>query len=166
VSEPERPKLDLARVAKLLGVAGSSQHEGEAVNAIRMVDRVLRAAGMRWPDLTDGHHRAEVATEAATGLIGELAAANERIAVLEAEFSRGTAVAVWQDVGAQISSTPGAAKWALELNQRGLVWLSDKEIDFLNRVTVWVGPLTPRMRPFFENVMDRILTRTGLVPPV
>jgi hypothetical protein len=161
MSEP----LDLALIARMLGVAGSTVHEGEAVNAIRLVDRMLRDAGMRWPDLTDGHHRAEVASEAAAGLLAELEAATARIAELEAERSRGTAVAVWQDVGAQITSTRQTANWTLELNRRGLVWLSPKEIEFLTRCSIWTGSLTPRMKPWFLDLVDRVVLRTGLTPP-
>ena len=84
---------------------------------------------------------------------------------LEAERTADTAVAIWQDVGAQISSTRGAAQWGLELNARGLVWLSDWEIDFLKTATRWVGKLTPRMQPFFQQILDRVVERTRLTPP-
>jgi hypothetical protein len=166
VSEPGRPKLDLDRVTRFLAVAGTTEHEGEAVNAIRMVDRMLRAAGMRWPDLTDGHHRAEVATEAARVQLAEndeLRAENER---LRAEKSRGDAVAIWQDVGAQISSTRSAAQWALDLHRDGIVWLSpDFEVPFLTRCTTWTGRFSLKMQPIFQRIMDHVVELSGLVPP-
>jgi hypothetical protein len=43
--------LDRIRLAKLLGMLGSS-HDGEVVNAGRAADRLVREAGLRWPDVT------------------------------------------------------------------------------------------------------------------
>jgi hypothetical protein len=38
------------RLAKLLGMLGSD-HDGEVLNAARAADRLVRASGLRWPDI-------------------------------------------------------------------------------------------------------------------
>jgi hypothetical protein len=163
-SERQEPaSLDLARLGTFLGIADSSEHEGEALNAIRMAGRLLRAAEMSWQDIADGHRRAELATEAAAVLLAENTALR---AELEQLRSTGTAVALWNDVGAQVSDTRRAASWALDLHRRGLVWLSgDFELPFLQRCTTWTGRLTPRMRPIFQRLINRIVAQTGQTPP-
>ena len=42
--------LDLERLRKLCGMFGSA-HDGEAANAARMADRMLREAGLAWGDV-------------------------------------------------------------------------------------------------------------------
>jgi hypothetical protein len=42
--------LDRDRLGKLLGMLGSD-HDGEVVNAARAADRLVRASGLRWPDI-------------------------------------------------------------------------------------------------------------------
>jgi hypothetical protein len=41
---------DLARLTRLLGMLGSS-HVGEVANAGRLADKMVRAAGLTWPDI-------------------------------------------------------------------------------------------------------------------
>src|SRR5262249_32049679 len=42
--------LDRARLVKLCGMFGSD-HPGERANAAAAADKLIRAAGMRWPDV-------------------------------------------------------------------------------------------------------------------
>jgi hypothetical protein len=42
--------LDRDRLGKLLEMLGSD-HDGEVVNAARAADRLVRASGLRWPDI-------------------------------------------------------------------------------------------------------------------
>jgi hypothetical protein len=110
--------------------------------------------------------RAEFATEAAAELAAALNDAEQRIAELAAELSRGTAIAVWNDVGAKIGSNRVAADWALGLHRRGLVYLSEKEIDFLGTtVPRWVGPLRPKQQAWLQGILDRAVERSGMTPP-
>jgi hypothetical protein len=158
--------IDLDRLAKLLGIAGSSVHEGEVVNAVRLCDRLLNAAGMRWPDLVKPFEQAAVATEAARVLVAEnneLRAENER---LRAEASRGTAVAIWENIGdGHFSNVPVAATWALDLFTRGECWLSTFESDFLLTASQWQGRLTPKQLPVFDQIIAGVVERTGQFPP-
>ena len=157
----DRPSLDLTRFARVVGLLGSA-HEGERSNAVTAGGRMLQAAGMRWEDFIEAHHRAEIATAAAADLLLENTALK---AELEQLRRTGTAVALWNDVGAQVSDNRVAAEWALDLHRRGAVWLSDFEVPFLTRCTNWTGRLTPKMQPIFQRIMDRIVERTGLTPP-
>ena len=42
--------IDRDRLSKLLGMLGSD-HDGEVINAARAADRLVRDAGLRWPDI-------------------------------------------------------------------------------------------------------------------
>jgi hypothetical protein len=153
--------LDLGKFARIVGLLGSD-HEGERSNAVTLGGRMLQTAGMRWEDFIEAYRRAEIATEAAARLLDENAALKAENDQLR---SAGTAVALWNDVGAKASDTCRAAQWALDLRRRGDVWLSDFEVGFLRNCTTWTGRLTPRMAPVFQRLMDRIVERTGLTPP-
>jgi hypothetical protein len=156
------PGFDLARFAHIVALVGSDK-DGEALNAGRIADRLLKAAGMQWADFITAYRRAEIATEAAAQLLSEneqLRAENDRLR------TTSTAVALWHDIGAQVSDTRKAAAWALALHQQGKVWLSpDCEVQFLRTCMAWSGRLTPKMQSSFQQIMDRIVTRTGLTPP-
>jgi hypothetical protein len=63
-------ELDLKKLGRVIAMVGSS-HEGEALTALRLADRMLRDAGMRWADLLSPAHELDIATEAAVVLLGE-----------------------------------------------------------------------------------------------
>jgi hypothetical protein len=154
--------LDLDKFSRIVGRLGSD-HEGERSNAVTLGSRMLEAAGMRWEDFIQAYPRAEIATAAAAELLAENTA-------LKAELDQlrrtGTAVALWQEVGAKISDTRTAALWALDLHHRGQVYLSPNfEFPFLKRCTTWTGRLTPKMQPIFQRIMDTVVERTGQTPP-
>jgi hypothetical protein len=155
------PNLDLTKFTRIVGMLGSD-HEGERSNAVTLGGRMLQAVGMRWEDFIEAYRRAEIATEAAAVLLAENTSLKAELDQLR---STGTAVALWNDVGAQVSNTRTAAEWALDLHRCGRVWLSDFEVAFLTRCTTWTGRLTPKMQPIFQRIMDRVVERTGLTPP-
>jgi hypothetical protein len=156
------PSLDLAKFTLIVGMLGSDR-EGERSNAVTLGGRMLAAAGMRWEDFIEAYRRAELATEAAALLLAENTSLKAELDQLR---STGTAVALWNDVGAQVSDTRVAAEWALDLHRCGVVWLApDFEVAFLRRCATWTGRLTPKMQPIFQRIMDRIVERTGLTPP-
>jgi hypothetical protein len=153
--------LDLKKLGRVIAMVSSS-HEAEALTALRLADRMLRDARMRWEDLLSPAHELEVATEAAGVLLAENTALK---AELEQLGMTSTAIATWSEVGAAITNTHGAAQWALELHSHGRVWLSDFEVGFLRTCTQWDGRLTSKQAPIFQRVMDRIAARTGMTPP-
>lgn len=157
---PER--LDLQKLRRIIGMVGSA-HDGEVVNAFRQADRLIRTAGMTWLDFVLAVEREAVATEGAAVLLDELTAVKAELDQLR---TTGSAVALWQDVGAKVNDARRAAEWALDVYRRRLVWLSpDFEVAFLTRCTTWTGRLTPKMQPIFQRLMDRIVERTGMTPP-
>jgi hypothetical protein len=154
-------ELDLRKLGRIIAMVGSS-HEGEALTALRLVDRMLRDAGMRWEDLLSPAHELDIATEAAVVLLDENTALK---AELEQLRTTGTAIATWSEVGAAIANTQRAAQWALDLHRQGRVWLSDFEVGFLSICAQWDGRLTPKQGPRFRRIMERIAVRTGMTPP-
>jgi hypothetical protein len=154
-------ELDRQKLGRVIAMAGSS-HEGEALTALRMADRMLRDAGMRWGDLLSLAHELEIATEAAAVLLAENIALK---AELEQLRTTGTAIATWSEVGTVNANTQRAAEWALDLHRHGRVWLSTFEIRFLSTCMQWDGCLTPKQASIFKRVMERIAVRTGMTPP-
>jgi hypothetical protein len=154
-------ELDLKKLGRVIAMVGSS-HEGEALNALRRADRMLRDAGMRWEDILSPRHELEIATEAAAVLLAEN---TELKAELEQLRTTGTAIATWSEVGAAIADTQHSARWALDLHHHGRVWLSDFELRFLGTCTRWDGRLTSKQTQIFQRVMERIAVRTGMTPP-
>jgi hypothetical protein len=49
-------RIDMGRLAAVLGMLGSA-HDGEALAAARMAERMRRQAGLAWPDLLVGPPR-------------------------------------------------------------------------------------------------------------
>jgi len=154
-------ELDLKKLGRVIAMVGSC-HEGEALNALCLADRMLRDAGMRWEDLLSPAHELEVATEAAAVLLAENTALR---AELEQLRTTGAAIATWSEVGAAIANTQRDAQWALDLHRQGRVWLSDFEVSFLRTCAQWDGRLTSKQAPIFQHVMERIADRTGVTPP-
>jgi len=153
-------ELDHKKLGRIIAMVGSGQ-EGEALNALRLADRMLRDAGMRWEDLLSPVHELEIATEATAVLLAENTALK---AELEQLRTTSTAVAMWSDVGAAVSDTQRAAQWALDLHRNGRVWLSDIEVRFLSTCTQWEGRLPPKQASIFQRVMEGIAARTGMTP--
>jgi hypothetical protein len=154
-------ELDLKKLGRVIAMVGSS-HEGEALAALRLADRMLRDAGMRWEDLLSPAHELEIATEAFAVLLAEKAALK---AELEQLRTTGTAIATWSEVGAAIADTQCTAQWALDLHRHGSVWLSDFEFRFLGTCRQWDGRLTLKQTQIFQRVMERIAVRAGMTPP-
>lgn len=154
-------ELDLKKLGRVIAMVGSS-HEGEALTALRLADRMLRDAGIRWDDLLSPAHELEVATKAAAVLLAENTALR---ADLEQLRTTGTAIAPWSEIGPAITDTQRAAQWALDVHRHGRVWLSDFEVRFLITCTQWDGGLTPKQAPIFQQVIERIAVRTGMTPP-
>jgi hypothetical protein len=154
-------ELDLKKLGRVIAMVGS-RHEGEALTALRVADRMLRDARMRWEDLLSLAHELKIATEAAAVLLAENTALKAELDQLR---TTGTAVATWSEVGAAIADTQRAAQWALDLHRQGRVWLSDVEVRFLSTCGQWDGPLTSKQAPIFQRVIERIAVHTSMTPP-
>ena len=153
--------LDIGKIATMLGIAGSSVHEGEARTAIRKADQALRAAGVSWHELLKPYQELEAASQAASLLLAE----NDQLRAALAQAEANGSAATWQDVSLPVGSHREGAKWALELHREGAVWLSGFEVRFLDRCMSWTGRLTPKMQPIYVAILTRVIERTGLRPP-
>ena len=138
-----------------------SSHDGEALTALRLADRMLRDTGIRWEDLLAPARKLEIATEAAALLLAENNALRAEVEQLR---TTGTAIAMWSEVGTALADTQRVAQWALDLHAHGRVWLSDFEVRFLNTCAQWGGRLTPRQAPILQRLIDGIVARTGVTP--
>jgi hypothetical protein len=157
MSEP----LDLQKLARIISMVGSA-YDNEALNALRLADTMLRAAGMRWPDLLKPAEELAIVVEAAQVLAQE----NEE---LKAELARRRGAAAVA-LGHADDWYPGAAaqekaRWCLELHASGTFYLNRWELTFLNSVTEWKGRLTKRQEPVFERLLRRVAERVGHSPP-
>ena len=61
--------MDRSRLAQVLGMMGSA-HDGEALNAAMVAVRMLKEAGLTWPQVLDGGQE-RVAVEATRVLLAE-----------------------------------------------------------------------------------------------
>lgn len=120
--------LDFDRLAKVLGMVGSA-HEGEALNALRQADMMLRSAGLTWLGLTG-----------AVQEIGRLEAEVER---LKAELRSFTDDDTWQ---------PPHVAIARRLKDDIRLDLSDWERDFLNSIAERFEPLTLKQKCVFDRI--------------
>jgi hypothetical protein len=154
--------IDLTLLGKMLGMLGS-RGDGEALNAARLANKLVRLSGRTWADFIEAFKVAETATAAAAELLAENTAMRAELDELR---STGGAVAPWQNIGSGGSRAQTGALWALDLHAQGAVWLSpDFEVPFLTRCSTWTGRLTERMQPVFDRIIARVAARTGLMPP-
>lgn len=120
--------LDFDRLAKVLGMVGSA-HEGEALNALRQADMMLRSAGLTWLGLCGALQE-----------IGRLTAEVER---LQAELKRIADDDTWQ---------PPHVAIARRLKDDIRLDLSDWERDFLNSIAERFEPLTLKQQAVFDRI--------------
>jgi hypothetical protein len=165
--------IDLERIAKLLGIVGSSVHEGEAVNAIRLVDREIKKAGLGWVDLinpsrelaaadgADASRALAIADEANAALLAENLALREALDSIRSREGGGQ----WADVASGGGNVNAVAQWALDLHRSHALALTEREIDLLNRCRRWRGRLTPRMSDWFEDLVAKVSARSEQYPP-
>jgi hypothetical protein len=154
--------IDLDRIAKLLGVAGSSAHDPEAVNAIRLADREIRKAGFGWVDLINPSRELAVADEANALLLAQNQALREELDLIRSHNGRG---GQWDDVANSGGSVNATAQWALTLAQRGIIDLTERERDFLGTCQRWRGRLTVAQQSWFDALIAKATARTGQYPP-
>ena len=159
-------QLDRDRLGRVLAMASSS-HSGEAENAIRLAVHMVAAAGVSWRALLAERQeqlqaQLATATEAASVLLAE----NNALRA-ELEQIRAAPSGTWLDVrDTTPSGTRKAALWLLQLHDEGRIKLNSRfERDFIKSCSTWRGPLTPKMAPIFERILQMIVERTGLMPP-
>jgi hypothetical protein len=153
--------VDLDRIAKLLGVAGSSAHAGEVLAAIRAADRELRKAGLGWADLIIPSCELAVADEANAALLAENLSMREELDSIRGREGRGQ----WDDVASGGGNVNATAQWALDLYEHHTAPLTAREVDFLRTCRRWRGRLTAAQQEWFDDLIGKISARTGHYPP-
>jgi hypothetical protein len=153
--------MDRERLAMILGMLGSA-HDGEVVNAARLAGRMLKEAGLTWPQVLDGER---IATEAARVLLQENEELRARIAELSDRISDIAGSDVWmlkrenaelKDRLAELSGTPEQRREQLDLARRYVRHLDSFERDFLDTVAGWRGQLTPRQQPIWSRIVAKV----------
>ena len=162
--------LDLAKLAAVLGMTGSNG-DGEVLNAAKMANRLIRAAGMEWADFIEAAKQRDQAEERAGKLHDAAVLLQRERDQARAELERlrkangsggGTlAQALWVDTGMPRSVESRHAQWVLSLG----IYLAPKEIDFLGSCARWRGPLRPAQRDWLQDIIRRAVDRTGQPPP-
>jgi pyruvate/2-oxoglutarate dehydrogenase complex dihydrolipoamide acyltransferase (E2) component len=151
------PPLDRTRLAKLLGMMGST-HPGEAINASRLANNLVREAGMSWEDIlgkpTNGAEK--------TYTQDDLRYAYEKGRKEGAEQERAripqSNAAAFQRTNRQGQEWRDFAKEALELNNAsGRVGLSPIEIDVLTKFLNggWQKPTPRQIETFFTKISNK-----------
>jgi hypothetical protein len=163
--------VDRERLAMILGMLGSA-HNGEVVNAARLAVRMLKEAGLSWPELLD---EGQVAIEAARTLFEENEALRAHVAELSDRIHDIADSDVWaliqennelKDRLAELSGTPEERREQLELVQQYARILNHFERGFVDSVATWRGPLTPKMQIIWARIVARIeRLRTQACPP-
>jgi len=164
------PPLNLEKLAAMLGMMGSDG-DGEVLNAARMANRMIRAAGMVWADFIlaaeqrdQAEERAGKIYDAAVQLQHERDQARGELQRLREANGHGggtLAAALWQDTTMPRTVENKHAEWVLSVG----IYLSPKERRFVESCARWRGPLTPNQRPWLEDLIRRASARTGQTPP-
>src|SRR6516164_8531270 len=84
--------LDRERLARIIGMVGST-YDGEALAGARQADKLIRAAGLTWPDVLAPCDELRVAVEAARQLFAE----NEALQAELEEYRSDTPIARFDD---------------------------------------------------------------------
>jgi hypothetical protein len=149
--------FDTERFVRVIAMVGSA-HDGEALTAARLAERLLRDGGLTWADLLKPHAELNVAVDAAQALLAE----NEQLRAELDQYRNSVSVAGdWHQVG----DYRAQARWALGLAERGLVRLNGFERSFLWTISRWRGALTDRQQPIWDDLLPEIVRRSGRVPP-
>src|SRR5215813_13359059 len=129
--------MDRSRLAQLLGMLGSD-FDGEVINAGRLADRMLKEAGVTWPEALDAER---VAVEAARVLLADNEQLQTENRQLQAELVR-------------LRRPPLPTSWVLpqtpgEQTAQAIEWtgiLNDWERSFVNDLSGRWQPPTERQR--------------------
>ena len=146
--------LHRRRLGQLLGMT-ASEHDGEALNALRLAQSFMRQHEITWFDVLvaagDGElvaklrHDLDIATQACALLLAE----NEKLRAKAPEWQTTTVVASGRD-------HRSLALWCLDLANSGRIRFNDFEQRFLRSVAGWDGALKAKQQPVFQRILERV----------
>jgi hypothetical protein len=157
---------DFKRLATMVDIVLTSEHQGEIDSAIRQARRLAKESKLRAADLVEAVEQRFKILDAAKGLSDEvdrLRVENERLK--KSANGGGTlAQALWQDTNMPQTVSNRSAQWALDLAGQGAVYLMEKETDFLSSCARR-RVLTPRQQDWLKDIVAMVTRRTGQMPP-
>jgi hypothetical protein len=141
--------VDRTRLAQLLGMLGSD-FDGEVINAGRLAVRMVKEAGITWPQVLDGE-RERVAVEAARVLLTE----NEQLQFRNREL---------QEELARLRRPPLPQTWTLpctpgEQTAQAIEWtaiLTDWERSFITDMSERWRPPTEKQQAILDRISSKI----------
>jgi hypothetical protein len=163
------PAPDLKRLAVLLDIAVTSDHEGEATNAWRRARSMMRQAGLHSADLIEAMLERDRALDTLakySARLDQLEGENQRLRNLNgAQPASGTLGAqIWHDAGIPRTATNRHAEWLLNLEMQGRLHLTSKEIDFLGSCSRR-SRLSQAQQEWLQDILRTAIARTGQTPP-
>jgi hypothetical protein len=152
--------IDRSRLVKLLNLTRSN-HDPEALNALRRALDLLGAAGMNWDELLCGPGgELEVATRAAAQLLAENTALYDEVERLRRLLGSDDVDEEWRS----LDDFAGQARWCLTLQRAGKTRFGELDSDFLDAVAHWEGALPTEHQRVLQQVLRDVHRRTGLRP--
>jgi hypothetical protein len=149
------------RLVKVLGMTGSS-HDNEALIALRQAQKLM--GKLTWAELLTGNTAEPFRDQRENDrLRGENEMLRRTVATLVAKLAAGAGAEEPRRNGAD--NHQERARWILGLYETHALALSERELEFLQTVSGWPGPLTEKQQSWFAGLLDRVVRRTGQQPP-
>jgi hypothetical protein len=137
--------IDRDKLAKVLARLGSG-HDPEVVAAARLACGMLNKAGIGWDSICAAADPA--AEEAVHALLVEVEILGEQKKELEGELARLKA----KGPAAQLKTRE---EWLVLCRQHWQT-LTPFEVNFLQTVARWRGPLTAKQEPIWQRITDKV----------
>jgi hypothetical protein len=151
------------RLIRVLGMTGSS-FDGEALAALRMAQKLMAEHRIAWAELVTGNTAEPFRDQRENDrLRGENEMLRRAVATLVAKLAAGAGAEEPRRNGAD--NHQERARWILGLYETHALALSERELEFLETVSGWTGPLTEKQQSWFDNLLARVISRTGQQPP-
>jgi hypothetical protein len=163
-----KPDDTLARLVVMLDIAVTSQHQGEAENALGRALPLMRKIKLRFADLLVAmaeRDRALDLLKQYSARLDQLEGENQRLRA-NGHTPQGTlGTRLWVD--AEVPADPASqhARWVLDLEIQGLVHLTEKEIDFLGSCSRRRRGLSEAQKDWLGDILHNVIARTGQAPP-
>jgi len=144
------------QLAKRLGMVGSD-HDGEALNATRAADKLIKKNKLNWVDVLSSNGGD---SQLVSVLRRELEAARRENQQLRAQLANHSPFEQRFSENHALQ-----AQWALALYQEGAISLNSFEHGFLENIAGRRRPLTERQQPVFAQIILKVRRLSGQTPP-
>jgi hypothetical protein len=162
-----KPDDTLARLVVMLDIAVTSQHQGEAENALGRALPLMRRIKLRFSDLLVAmveRDRALDLVKQYVAKLDQLEGENQRLRA-NGHTPQGTLGArLWVDASLPASPASRHAHWVLGLEAQGHIHLTEREVDFLGSCSRRRN-LSEAMEDWLQDILRNVVARTGRAPP-